>query len=80
MKSLKKGLMLNAIKGVVPSGRDPTQLILLSVKGKKDKAFPTPKKQLQIKAYANIIQEGSWIPAQAGSRTWQLWPLILVVE
>lgn len=45
-------------KGSVTSRRDSTQLILLSVKGKKDKEFPTPKKQLQIKAYANIIQGG----------------------
>jgi hypothetical protein len=35
MKSLKKIMMLNVIKGVVTSERDLTQLILQSVKKKK---------------------------------------------
>lgn len=54
MRSLKKSLLQNGIKGVVPSGQDPTQLHSQLVKGKF-----MQRRKATSKVYANVIQGGT---------------------
>lgn len=54
----------NGIEGVLPSGQDPTQLILKFVKKKRPTELAVPKEQQQIKTYANVIQRMGWAPSQ----------------
>ena len=54
-----KKIKRNGVKGGVPTGQDPSQLILQFVRRKGLKECLIPKEQRQIKAYANTIQEGS---------------------
>jgi hypothetical protein len=54
MRSLKKSLMLTGIKGLVPSGQDPTQPTRQPVKKTELRDFSPLKKHQQAKAYANV--------------------------
>lgn len=61
---LLEEIQKNGIEGVLPSGQDPTQLILKSVKKKRHTELAVPKEQQQIKTYANVIQRMGWAPSQ----------------
>ena len=62
MRSLKKSLLQNGIKGVVPSGQDPTQLHSQLVKGKF-----MQRRKVTSKVYANVIQEGTRFHTKTGN-------------
>ena len=68
MKSLKKIMMLNVIKGVVTSERDLTQLILQSVKKKKKKH--TAKNRNKSIDFLEIINKAKLIQTQGLERAW----------
>lgn len=70
LKDMRRGLIENGIKEVVPSGQESTQLILPFLKGKEPRDFLHPKSNYKG-FYANVIQERGGDPFQEGSRIQQ---------